>query len=126
MIPQVVHMVQQGRATRPKLRPILTSRLPTRIKLAVCNYYIRSFLTYAALAWYALCSEQQHQRLRAQQNLVLRMIVEAGLYVKNNLIARDVGVQSIEDFIRIHARRLFNYIDEGPILSLHNLAPQYK
>ncbi|GBP25942.1 hypothetical protein EVAR_84500_1 [Eumeta japonica] len=34
-IPQVNNMVQQNRAGRTKLRPILTSRLPTRIMLAL-------------------------------------------------------------------------------------------
>ncbi|GBP53849.1 hypothetical protein EVAR_42569_1 [Eumeta japonica] len=37
MIPQVDHVIQQSRATRAKLRPILTSRLPTRTKIAIYN-----------------------------------------------------------------------------------------
>ncbi|GBP22180.1 hypothetical protein EVAR_10690_1 [Eumeta japonica] len=78
------------------------------------------------LPWYSLCSEQQHQILQAQQNFVLRMIAKAGWYVKNDVIARDVRVQYIEDFVRLQALYLFNYADEGPILLLHNLTFQYK
>ncbi|GBP53843.1 hypothetical protein EVAR_42563_1 [Eumeta japonica] len=56
------------RAARAKLRPILTSRLPIRTKIAIYNCYIHSRLTYAAPAWYALYSEQQRQRLEVQAN----------------------------------------------------------
>ncbi|GBP33466.1 hypothetical protein EVAR_23869_1 [Eumeta japonica] len=67
--------------TSPRLRkiprPVLTSRLPTRTKLAIYNCYIHSCLTYAAPARYTLYSDQQRQRLQTQKNLMLRMIAGA-------------------------------------------------
>ncbi|GBP86291.1 Probable RNA-directed DNA polymerase from transposon X-element [Eumeta japonica] len=78
------------------------------------------------MAWYALCPDQQRRRFQTQQNIVLRMITGAGWYVKNDIIARDLRVQTIEEFVRLHARRLFDCEDEGSILSLYNLAPQYE
>ncbi|GBP77239.1 RNA-directed DNA polymerase from mobile element jockey [Eumeta japonica] len=45
--------------------------------------------------------------------------------VKNNVIARDLGVETIEEFVRMLARRAFNRADAGPYPSLHNLAPHY-
>ncbi|GBP79532.1 hypothetical protein EVAR_89898_1 [Eumeta japonica] len=77
MISQVDYAIQQSWTIRAKLRPVLMSRLLTRIKITICNCYIRSRLTYAAPVWYALCSKQQRRRFQAQQNIVLQMIAVA-------------------------------------------------
>ncbi|GBP50138.1 hypothetical protein EVAR_42819_1 [Eumeta japonica] len=69
-------------------------------KIAIHKCYIRSRLTYAAPARYALCSELQCQRLQTQQNIVLRMIAEAGWYLKNDVIARDLKVETLEELVR--------------------------
>ncbi|GBP10876.1 hypothetical protein EVAR_5456_1 [Eumeta japonica] len=75
---QVEHVNHQSRAARSMLRPVLRSHLPLRAKVALYKGYIRSRLTYAAPAWYALCSASQRKRIQAQQNIALRMIVGAG------------------------------------------------
>ncbi|GBP76700.1 hypothetical protein EVAR_52435_1 [Eumeta japonica] len=49
MIPQVVYVIQQSRAARVKLRPVLTSRLPTRTKITIYNCYIHSRLCCTGL-----------------------------------------------------------------------------
>ncbi|GBP19939.1 Probable RNA-directed DNA polymerase from transposon X-element [Eumeta japonica] len=123
MTPQVDHVIQTSRAARAKLRPILASRLPISTKVAIYKCYIRSRLTYAAPAWYALCSGLQRQRLQAQQNIALRLIAGAGWCVRNDVIARDLGVDTIEEFVRRLTRRAFNRADASPYPSLHNLAP---
>ncbi|GBP30312.1 RNA-directed DNA polymerase from mobile element jockey [Eumeta japonica] len=123
MTPQIDHVIQMSRAARAKLRPILASRLPIRTKVAIYKCYVRSRLTYAAPAWYALCSGLQRQRLQALQNIVLRLITGPGWYVKNDVIARDLGVETVEEFVRKLTRRAFNRADAGPHPSLHNLAP---
>ncbi|GBP76203.1 RNA-directed DNA polymerase from mobile element jockey [Eumeta japonica] len=122
MTPQTDHVIQTSRP-RAKLRPILASRLPISTKVAIYKCYIRSRLTYAAPAWYALCSGLQRQRFQAQQNIALRLIAGAGWYVRNDVIARDLGVETIEEFVRRLTRRAFNRADAGPHPSLHNLAP---
>ncbi|GBP27452.1 Probable RNA-directed DNA polymerase from transposon X-element [Eumeta japonica] len=113
-----------SRAARAKLRPILASRLPIRTKIAIYKCYICYLLTYAASTWYTLCSELQRQRLQAQQNIVFRMIVGAEWFVENDVIARELKVEPLEEFIIMLARRAFNRADAGPYTSLHNLAPQ--
>ncbi|GBP71674.1 hypothetical protein EVAR_8280_1 [Eumeta japonica] len=50
------------------------------------------------------------------------MIAGAGWYVKNYVISRDLRVQTIDEYVRLQTRRLFDCADEGPIPSLHNLA----
>ncbi|GBP30484.1 hypothetical protein EVAR_20937_1 [Eumeta japonica] len=67
----------------------------------------------------------QRQRLQTQQNIVLIMIAGAVWYVKNDVIARDLRVETIEEFVTMLARRTFNRADAGPYPSLHNLAPHY-
>ncbi|GBP55682.1 hypothetical protein EVAR_18973_1 [Eumeta japonica] len=47
-------------------------------KIALYKGYIRSRITYAAPACYALCSVAQKKRIQAQQNIALRMIVGTG------------------------------------------------
>ncbi|GBP91124.1 RNA-directed DNA polymerase from mobile element jockey [Eumeta japonica] len=124
MVPQVNYVIQMSRAARAKLRPILASKLSIKIKLAIYKYYIHFRLTYVAPSLYTLCTELQRQRLQALQNIVLHMIAGAGWYVKNDMIARDLKVETLEDFVKMLARRAFNRADAGPYTSLHNLAPQ--
>ncbi|GBP83937.1 hypothetical protein EVAR_66507_1 [Eumeta japonica] len=45
---------------------------------------------------------------------------EAGWYVRNDVIARDLQVQSVEVFVQTQARCTFYRVDEGPFLSFQN------
>ncbi|GBP55427.1 hypothetical protein EVAR_34228_1 [Eumeta japonica] len=63
--------------------------------------------------------DNQRRRLQAQQNMVLRMIAETGCYVNNDVIARELRVQTIEDFVRTQAQRLFDSANEDPMPSLY-------
>ncbi|GBP22862.1 RNA-directed DNA polymerase from mobile element jockey [Eumeta japonica] len=95
MAAQVEHVIHQSRAARSMLRPVLRSHLPLRAKVALYKGYIRSRLTYAAPAWYALCSSSQKKRIQAQQNITLRMIAGEGRYVLNDVIARDLCIETV-------------------------------
>ncbi|GBP33592.1 RNA-directed DNA polymerase from mobile element jockey [Eumeta japonica] len=123
MAAQVEHVIHQSRATRSMLRPVLRSHLPLRAKVALYKGYIRSRLTYAAPAWYALCSISQKKRIQAQQNITLRMIAGAGRYDLNDVIARDFCIETVEEFIQRIARRMFDIADQGPYEFLRNIAP---
>ncbi|KAL0894549.1 hypothetical protein ABMA27_013121 [Loxostege sticticalis] len=123
MVPQADHAINMAKAARAVLRPVLTSRLPLRTKLAVYKTYIRSRLTYAMPAWYGLCSQHTRQRIQVQQNISLRVLTGAGRYVRNDVIARDVKMQSIEDFVVHTARRMYDKADHGPLSHLCNIAP---
>ncbi|KAG7298637.1 hypothetical protein JYU34_018290 [Plutella xylostella] len=61
--------------------------------------YIRPRLTYAAPAWYQLVAETHRRKLRAQQALSLRTVVDAPRYVRNCTIQRDLKIDSLDDFI---------------------------
>ncbi|GBP35271.1 hypothetical protein EVAR_19492_1 [Eumeta japonica] len=53
-----------------------------------------------------------------------RMISRARGFIKNDLIVRDLKVETLEKFIKMLARHTFNRADASPYASLHNLAPQ--
>ncbi|GBP22133.1 hypothetical protein EVAR_10642_1 [Eumeta japonica] len=59
MAAQMEHVIDQSRAARSMLRPVLQSHLPLRAKVALYKGYILSRLTYAAPAWSTLCSTSQ-------------------------------------------------------------------
>ncbi|GBP68330.1 hypothetical protein EVAR_31320_1 [Eumeta japonica] len=111
IVPEVDYVIQMSRAVRAKLCSIFTFRLPIRTKIAIYKCCISFRLTHAAPTWYALCSELQRQCLQIQQNLLLCMIAGAGWFVKSEVIARDLKVETLEDFINMLARRTFNLAD---------------
>ncbi|GBP30391.1 hypothetical protein EVAR_18190_1 [Eumeta japonica] len=96
MAAQVEHVIHQSRTTRSMLRPVLQSHLSLQVKIAQYKCYIRSRLTCAASAWYALCSTLQRKRIQTQQNIALRMIMGGGQYVLNDVIARDLRMETVK------------------------------
>lgn len=118
-------VVASARAARALLFPVLRSRLPLRTKLGVYKAYIRTRLTYAAPAWYALASQSQRQRLHAQQSLSLRTIADAPRYVRNATIQRDLKIESLDAFIGSLATRMFGRADESSFRHLRELAPYH-
>lgn len=120
---QTSHAVHQAKAARALLRPVLISKLPLKTKVCIYKMYIRSRLTYAAPAWYALCSASQRKRIQVVQNVSLRMSSGAPWCVRNDVIARDVQIQSVEEFVVRMSRRMFDCADNGPHPHLHNIAP---
>ncbi|CAG4946345.1 unnamed protein product [Parnassius apollo] len=116
-------VVRRARCARATLRPVLASKLPLKTKVRVYKTYIRSIITYAAPAWYALLSEPLRRRLQAQQNLTLRTIVGAGRYVRNDVIAANLKIDTIQGFVARLARGLFDRADNGPHLHINQLAP---
>ncbi|XP_037868512.1 uncharacterized protein LOC105842439 [Bombyx mori] len=103
------------------LWPVLASRLPVRTKFGIYKTYVRSSITYAAATWYHLIPQRMRVRLQAQQNLALRAIVGAERYVRNDVIARDLNVESLEEF-RID-RNPYKRADDGSHEHLHKIAP---
>ncbi|XP_061384899.1 uncharacterized protein LOC133320436 [Danaus plexippus] len=119
-------VVEKSRAARALLRPVLRSDLPLRAKLAVYKTYIRSHLTYAAPAWYALVKEPERGRLRAQQSLVLRTLVDAPWCVRNATIARDLHMESLDDFITRLSRAMFQRADASTFAHIREVAPYHR
>ncbi|GBP24135.1 hypothetical protein EVAR_27360_1 [Eumeta japonica] len=126
MAAQVEHAIHQSRTVRSMLCPVLQSYLPLLAKVALYKGYIRSCLTYAAPAWYAICSTSQRKKIQTQQNIVLRMIVGAVRYVLNDVIAHDLCIKTVQELIHLIARRMYDIADQGPYEFLRNIAPMHE
>lgn len=117
--------VQRARVARTMLRPVLSSKLPRRTKLGLYKLYVRSRLTYASPAWYALPAVSNKKRLRAQETQSLRTIVAAPRYVRNQTIEQDLEWEGLDAFVERLARVMFNKADNSSHTHLQGLAPQH-
>ncbi|KAF9815939.1 hypothetical protein SFRURICE_009837 [Spodoptera frugiperda] len=77
-------------------------------------------------AWYALVSESNKKRLRAQQSLTLRTIVKAPRFVRNATISRDLGVESVDDFVQCLSTNMFERASKSQHDHLRALAPYHR
>ncbi|KAJ2939362.1 hypothetical protein O0L34_g13456 [Tuta absoluta] len=125
MAPHVENVINSTRSARALLRPVLKSSLPLRTKLGVYKGYIRPRLTYAAPSWYALVSETNRKRLRAQQNITLRTVVNAPMFVRNETILKGLHVESVDKFISRLATRMFARAEASDFQHIRELAPQH-
>ncbi|GBP66876.1 hypothetical protein EVAR_18048_1 [Eumeta japonica] len=81
---------EQSCAKHGALRTLFAPGVPSQ----TCSELglIHSWLIYMTPSWEALCSTFQRKRIQIQQNIALRMIVGAGWYVLNDVIARDLDM----------------------------------
>ncbi|XP_045776082.1 uncharacterized protein LOC123874637 [Maniola jurtina] len=122
----VKNVVTQTRAARALLRPVLASHLHLRTRLCVYKTYVRTRLTYAAPAWYALLSETDRKSLRAQQSLALRTIAGAPRFVRNAVISRDLRMESLDDHVRRLSTSMFARADGAQAQHLRGIAPYHR
>lgn len=58
--------------------------------------YIKLRLTYAAATWHHLAAPSRQYNIQQKHNVTLRRILDAPRYVTNNVIQRDLKIESIE------------------------------
>ncbi|GBP92392.1 hypothetical protein EVAR_68444_1 [Eumeta japonica] len=54
------------------------------------------------------------------------MIVGAGRYVLNDVIAHNLRIETVEEFIQHIARRMYDIAEQGPHKFLRNIAPMHE
>lgn len=83
------------------LYPLLNrkSKLSPEMKLRIYKSIIRPALTYACPIWH-LAKKTTITRIAAVQNKTLRMAINAPYYLANAVIARDTGVEPLEEYVR--------------------------
>lgn len=119
----IKHAVNRAKAARTLLQPVLRSNLKITTKLGIVKTYIRSRLTYAAPAWYALAAETNKKKLRSQENRALRSIVKAPRYVRNKDIQRDLKWENLDAFIGRLTGTMFARADRSRHQQLQGIAP---
>lgn len=115
----------QVRAATAALMPVFKSRLPLRAKVGVYKTYLRSKLTYAAPAWFALASKASKATLRARQSVAIRRLAGAPRYVRNSTLARDLKIESVDDFVARLADRMFGAADASRHSHIRGIAPYH-
>lgn len=119
----VRQVAAKSRTTSALLRPVLSSRLPLRAKLGIYKTYIRPIITYATPAWLALTSETNRKTLRVQQNLALRRITDAPRFVRNDVIQRDLQIESLEEFSIRLASNMYARASTSNLAHIKDIAP---
>lgn len=90
------------------------STLPVENKLLLYNQVLKPIWTYGIQLWGCTCRSNRLM-IERFQNKVLRCIVDAPWYVRNDDLHRDLGIESVKDcisrFATAHQKRLKDHIN---------------
>lgn len=89
------------------------SKLDPACKIKLYTSVIRPSMLYASVAW-ATTADCHMRKLQVVQNRVLRMALDAPWYVRNNTLHRDTGMETVMDFIRRTAMKIFERAEDHP------------
>lgn len=131
------HIAEKVHRAKCCLHPLIGrgSGLPTHLKRYVYLTYIRPIITYAITAW-GVVSLTNRKRLQTLQNKILRTIVRARFYHRNEDIARALDISSLAKFSAETSVNFFNSLlchnnptlqgiaDYDPTLPLHKDRPR--
>lgn len=107
------------------------SSLPIENKLLVYKQVIRPIFTYGAELWGTTC-ETNIQIIQRFQNKVLRSIVNAPWYIRNNNLHRDLCIETVKEVIRkaalAHQQRLEDHenVECAHLLDIEHLIRRLK
>ncbi|GBM91963.1 putative RNA-directed DNA polymerase from transposon BS, partial [Araneus ventricosus] len=90
------------------LIPLIGRRSPLTLvnKLLLFKQVLRPILMYAAQIW-GLAAFSNRKKAQILQNKILRIIVNAPLYVRNSVIHNDLKIQTTDEFIKELSRNFF-------------------
>ncbi|GBP70782.1 hypothetical protein EVAR_52908_1 [Eumeta japonica] len=109
--------VTQGSRLIPELYALYTDDIST------LRGHLEDWEDDVMLVLYAV--DSAYFALSRRADLAAKRIQRIFDYVKNDVITRDLKVETLEEFVKMLARRAFNRADVGSYTSLHNLAPHY-
>lgn len=79
------------------------SNLNIENKILVYNQTIKPIWSYGIQLW-GCASKKQINKIQNTQNNILRNIVDAPWYIRNDDLHRDLGLKTVKDTIRLHAK----------------------
>lgn len=99
-IPHLQKTKLKAKAAMARLRPLTgkRSKLNLNLKKLIYTSTIRPILTYASPAW-TTATHSNIKILQTTQNKILREIVGATRYIRNNRIHEDLKIPKISEFI---------------------------
>ena len=77
-------------------------------------------LTYGCAVW-GTASKSNLKKVQTFQNKVLRIIINAPWFLRNQHIHEELGISTIEQFIKNCAEKFFNKLDECPGVVFYQL-----
>jgi hypothetical protein len=92
-----------------KLFPLLNKKSSLSVKNGVLLYksILRPLLLYACPVW-GTASAGIMKKLQTFQNKILRIILKCPWYVRNTQIHKELGIMSIEDFVKNTSQKFFS------------------
>ncbi|GBP74244.1 hypothetical protein EVAR_51642_1 [Eumeta japonica] len=114
------HLPEQSRAEHPTPSSSVTPTAPNQSGPVQELYPFSTHVCSTSMVRALLHITEEEDP--SPQNIALLMIVGAGRYVLNDVIVRDVCIETVEEFIQRIARRMYDIADQGPHEFLRNIA----
>lgn len=89
------------------------STLPLEYKVLLYKSVLRPIWTYAIQLWGTACASNI-QKLQRRQSRLLRLIVGAPWYIRNENIHRDLNVSTVQEEIMNYSRKYLNKLQNHP------------
>lgn len=105
------------------LYPIINRKSPLKIEFSKLIYLtiLRPVLTYGCVIW-GTATKTHINKTQIFQNKVLRLIVDAPWFVRNNQIHKELGILKIDQFIKNCALNFFDKINSCSGAVYYNLS----
>lgn len=118
--PHVTETVRKTKAAHASLSYLskFHCRLSIKSKLLLYKSFVRPVALYAAPVW-SCCAKSGVEKIQAVQSKILRRIVKATRYVRNDIIHRDLSIRPIHLEIKKLAMKFFEGIPiiNNPVLN---------
>lgn len=114
--------INKAKAARGLLQCYLSKNCHLSLESKLLSYtaIIRPILTYGIQIWFPHLKTHR-KKLQNFQNTSLRQITKAGLFVRNEVIHKDLKIDSIFTFSRKLKEKFFLKIEQIPNPTLHTL-----
>lgn len=116
------HKLNQGYARLGQLYPLINKNTPLKRECTLLLYksLLRSLVTFACPIWSAT-SATNIKKIQTFQNKILRMAVNAPWFVRNQQIHDELGIDTIEQFIKKSTKKFLNNMKECSSVQYHQL-----
>ncbi|GBL83824.1 putative RNA-directed DNA polymerase from transposon BS, partial [Araneus ventricosus] len=95
-------------------------------KVLLFKQILRPILSYSAQIW-GITAKCHHKKIQILQNKILRIMTNSPWFVRNEVIHKDLNIESIEEFIKKLSRKFFlkipnhsNYLISSQIEFTHS------
>lgn len=115
--------LNQSYARLTKLFPLVNRRssLKTASTLLIYKTIIRPLMTYACAVWGSSISDGKLKKIQILQNKILRISVNSPWYIRNTQLHRELGIDTISEFINKTSKKFLNTLENVPGAVHYNL-----